>query len=369
MIVFSCTPSEKAENEKQLSIEIKEWGKLPNGQTVQLFTLSNANGVSLSITNYGGIVTSIFAPDREGKLSDVTLGFDNLEGYLKETPYFGAIVGRYGNRIANGTFTLDGNTYTLAKNNGKNHLHGGEKGFDKVVWDAEKIEGKDQVGVQLSYLSKDREEGYPGNLNVTVTYTLNTKNQWKIDYKATTDKKTVVNLTNHAYFNLTGEPKNAVLNHELSIAASHFLPVDSTLIPLGELKEVSGTPFDFIIPKKIGSRVEEDDTQLNYGRGYDHCWVFDDQSGKMKFAASVFEPASGRLMNVYTTEPAVQFYGGNFLNGTLIGKGGTPYQFRTGMCLETQHYPNSPNQPEFPSTVLNPGEVYQSSTIYEFITK
>ena len=305
---------------------------------------------------------------KNGNLEDVVLGFDSLSSYVKNNPFFGCIVGRYGNRIAKGKFKLDDQTYTLAINNGENHLHGGLKGFDKVVWAGDSYNTPDGAVLKLTYTSKDLEEGYPGNLQTEVTYTLTNENELKIDYKATTDKKTIVNLTNHSYFNLSGNTKTDILNHVLSLAASKFLPVDKGLIPTGELKDAKGTPFDFTTPHVIGERINEKDQQLQFGGGYDHCWIFDD-ADKLSPKATVYDSTSGRFLEVFTTEPAVQFYSGNFLNGSVTGRFNTVYTKRFGLCLETQHYPDSPNQPSFPSTVLNPGDVYTSQTIYKFSVK
>jgi aldose 1-epimerase len=337
--------------------------------SADLYTLKNTAGMTVAITNFGGIITSWTAPDRTGKYGDITLGFDSLSAYMKGHPYFGALIGRYGNRIAKGQFGLDGKNYTLAVNNIGNHLHGGIKGFDKVLWTATPIEGEEPA-LKLTYLSKDMEEGYPGNLTVEVVYTLLKNNALKIDYTATTDKTTVVNLTNHAYFNLSGNMSNSILDHEVSIFADHFLPVDKTLIPTGVLQPVGGTPFDFRNNFKIGARINDTlDMQIKYGGGYDHAWVLADKSNDLKLAARVIEPSSGRVMEVATTEPAIQFYTGNFLNGTLKGKGGVVYQKRSGLCLETEHYPDSPNQKAFPTTVLKPGETYRTTTVYKFLIK
>ncbi len=303
-------------------------------------------------------------PQRE--IRDVVLGCDSLAGYLRGTPCFGALIGRYGNRIAKGRFTLDGVTYSLATNNIGNHLHGGIKGFDKLLWKAMSVDG-DEPALKLSYTAKDGEEGYPGNLTATVVYTLNKDNSLQIDYNATTDKATVVNLTNHAYFNLAGAGRGDILDHQLMLNASHYLPVDSTLIPTGELRPVTGTVFDFTTATRIGARINDTtDQQIRYGLGYDHCWVLSDASATLHAAAILTEPSSGRVMEVLTTEPGIQFYSGNFLDGTVIGKGGVTYAHRTGLCLETQHYPDSPNREQFPSTVLRPGETYRSTTVYRF---
>lgn len=349
-------------------IEKSSFGKLPDGRAVDLYTLRNANGMTVQITNYGGIITSWTAPDKNGKYEDVVLGCDSLAGYLKGTPYFGAIIGRYGNRIGNGKFTLDSITYKLATNNGPNHLHGGVQGFDKVLWEAG-MEKTENPTLKLKYLSKDGEEGYPGEVAAEVVYTLLPDNSLQIQYAATTTKPTVVNLTNHSYFNLANAGKSNILDHELMLAAGKFLPVDSTLIPTGELRPVKGTPFDFTKSFKIGARIDDtSDVQIRYGLGYDHCWVFDQTpAGKTpQLVGTLYEPVSGRTMEILTTEPAVQFYTGNFLDGTVNGKGGMPYKYRTGLCLETQHYPDSPNKPAFPSTVLRPGERYESTTVYRF---
>src|SRR6185369_1860167 len=331
------------------------------------YTLRNSHGVETQITNYGGIVVSLKVPDRNGKFADVVLGLPTAQDYMnKNDPYLGAIIGRYGNRIAKGRFTLNGVEYKLAVNNGENHLHGGIKGFDKVVWTGRKIRTKDGPAVVLTYLSKDGEEGYPGNLNVRVVYTLTEKNELKIDYSATTDKDTVINLTQHSYFNLAGEGNGDILNHQLTLKANRFLPTDATSIPTGELRSVGGSPFDFVTPHAIGERINQNDQQLQFGNGYDHNWIVNGKPGRLRVAAEVYEPTSGRLMQVWTTEPGIQFYTGNFLDGTLTGKSGKPYARRSGFCLETQHYPDSPNQPTFPTTTLKKGAVYKSTTIYRF---
>ena len=333
-----------------------------SGQPVELFTLRNANGIDIKATNYGGIITSIVTPDRSGRPGDIVLGFDTLDAYLKDPPYFGAVVGRYGNRIAKGRFTLDGKTYTLAVNNGPNHLHGGLKGFDKVVWSAAPLAGK--IGVVFSRRSPDGEEGYPGNLDVRITYELTERNELVIDYHATTDKATPVNVTQHSYFNLAGA--GDILGHQLMIEAERYTPVDSTLIPTGELAPVQGTPFDFRTPTAIGARIGQSDEQLKNGGGYDHNWVLSRKGPGRQVAARVTDPKSGRTLEVSTTEPGLQFYTGNFLDGTLTGKGGWVYQRRNAFCLETQHFPDSPNQPKFPSTILRPGASYDSQTMFRF---
>jgi len=341
------------------------FGKTADGQGVDIYTLTNANGVEARITNYGGIVVSLKTPDRNGKMDDIVLGFDSLDEYLKGHPFFGALAGRYANRIAKGRFTLNGVEYKLAVNNGENHLHGGIKGFDKVVWKARQVPAKDGVALELTHLSKDGDEGYPGNLSVTVVYSLTDKNELKIDYSATTDKDTVINLTNHSYFNLAGQGSGDILNHQMMINAKSFTPVDSTLIPTGELRNVTGTPFDFTQPTAIGARVSQEEEQLKFGQGYDHNFVVNGQSGVLRQAAKVSDPATGRVLEVLTTEPGVQLYIGNFLN-EMKGKAGKSYNRRHGFCLETQHFPDSPNKPSFPSTVLKKGGKYQTTTVFKF---
>jgi len=360
LVLSGCSQGRKEERK----VEKQPFGKTADGTPVDLYTLTNSKGVRVAITNYGGIVVSLFTPDRNGNPGDIVLGFERLEDYLKGHPYFGAIIGRYGNRIAKGRFTLDGVEYKLAQNNGENHLHGGLVGFDKKVWKARDFVDAEGQHLELRYTSPDGEEGYPGNLDVTVTYSLNEQNQLRIDYVATTDKPTVVNLTNHSYFNLAGE--GDILGHLLRLNADYFTPVDAGLIPTGELRPVKGTPFDFTEPTPIGARIEQDDEQLRYGRGYDHNFVLRGGGGSLAEAAEVYEPKTGRVLRVLTTEPGVQFYTGNFLDGTLRGKYGRVYHRRTGFCLETQHFPDSPNKPHFPSTVLRPGQTYRSTTIYEF---
>lgn len=358
-----------ASNKTQMDIKKDTFGNAGKDLQVDIYTLTNANGIQVRIINYGAVVQSLIVPDRDGKYEDVVLGYDKLEDYLKGSPYFGAIVGRYGNRIAKGKFTLDGVEYTLAMNNGANHLHGGLTGFDKVVWDANPVKKENEVGVELTYFSKDGEEGYPGNLQSTVVYTLNNANELQIEYTSSTDKATPVNLTHHGYFNLGGNCKTDILSHEIWINADYFTPVDEGLIPTGELRSVKGTPMNLTVPTAIGAGINEDDKQLKYGLGYDHNWVLNDVDGTIKLQASLYEPVSGRLMEVYTAEPGLQFYSGNFLDGSNVGKGGKEYKHRYGLCLETQHYPDSPNKPEFPSTVLRPGETYHTKTIYRFTVK
>jgi len=337
-----------------------------SGQPVDIFTLRNAHGIEVKATSYGAIITSIVTPDRNGHPGDIVLGFDTIEGYLTNSPYFGAVVGRYGNRIAKGRFTLDGRTYPLATNNGPNHLHGGLKGFDKVVWKAEPLQGK--TGVAFSRRSPDGEEGYPGNLDVRITYELTDRNELVIDYHATTDKATPVNLTQHSYFNLAGD--GDILGHQLMIAADRYTPVDTTLIPTGDLAPVEGTPFDFRTATAIGARIDQTNEQLKNGGGYDHNWVLTKKGASRQLAARVVESKTGRTLEVSTTEPGVQFYTGNFLDGKVVGKGGRAYQRRSGFCLETQHFPDSPNQPKFPSAILRPGSAYESQTVFTFgVTK
>jgi aldose 1-epimerase len=337
-----------------------------DGQSVDLYTLRNVHGVEAKITNYGGILVSLKVPDRNGKFDDVVLGFNDLDTYLKGHPYFGALIGRYGNRIAKGRFTLNGVEYKLAVNNGENTLHGGLKGFDKVFWTGKEMKTKAGPAVVLTYLSKDGEEGYPGNLNVRVVYTLTNNNELKIEYSATTDKDTVTNLTHHSYFNLGGEGNGDILSHRVTINADRFVPTDAGSIPTGELRKVAGTPFDFLTAHAIGERINQDEEQLKLGNGYDHTWVINGRPGTLRLAATAYESTSGRTMQVWTTEPGMQFYTGNFLDGTLTGKSGKIYQRRFGFCFETQHYPDSPNQPSFPTTTLKKGATYRSTTIYRF---
>lgn len=345
------------------------FGKMPDGAAVEVYTLTNARGIEVRAITYGGIIQSLRVPDRSGRFDDVVLGFDGMAGYLAEHPFFGAIIGRYGNRIGNAQFTLDGRTYELAANDGPNHLHGGKRGFDKVLWKAEQTKGAAGPGVTFSRRSPDGEEGYPGNLNVRVTYTLTDKNELIVDYQATTDRPTPVNLTQHSYFNLAGQASGDILGHELMLDADRYTPVGQTLIPTGELASVEGTPFDFRQAAAIGARINQDHPQLKYGRGYDHNWVLNRKGGGLQLAARVHEPKTGRTLEISTTEPGIQFYAGNFLDGKLTGKAGAVYRHRTGFCLETQHFPDSPNKPQFPSTILKPGAEYRSQTIFTFGTK
>ena len=348
----------------------RAFGKTRDGKQVDLYVLSNKNGVEVDITNFGAAVVSVKVPNRHGKTDDVVLGYDDLDGYLHDKSYFGATVGRYANRIAHGKFTLNETTYTLAKNDGENHLHGGVRGFNKVVWEAKDVSTAGAAALQLNYLSKDGEEGYPGNLSVQVTYTLTNNNELKIDYAATTDKDTVLNLTHHSYFNLAGQGKGDILQHQLLLHASRFTPVDATLIPTGEIRSVKGTPLDFASATAIGSRIGQDDDQLKLGHGYDHNFVLDGGTGGAPvLAAQVYEPSSGRVMEVWTTQPGIQLYSGNFLNDTIRGKSGSTYQRRAAFCLETQHFPDSPNKPNFPSTILKVGGQFKSSTTYKFSSR
>lgn len=349
----------------QMDIKKEAFGKT-DGKDVSLYTLTNANGMQVKITNYGGIVTSIIVPDKNGKMADVALGYDNLQGYLDATPFFGAIIGRYGNRIGNAKFTLNGKEYTLAKNDGPNNLHGGVKGFDKVVWDAEPVEGEDTVGLKLTYLSKDGEEGFPGNLNVTVIYTLTNDNELKIENLATTDKTTVANLTHHSYFNLKGQGNGDITDHVLTLNADKYTPTNNTAIPTGELADVKGTPMDFTSPTVIGKRIDDDFEQLKIAGGYDHNWVINRNGDGLEFMAKVVEPESGRVLEVYSTAPGTQFYSGNFLDGTITGKDGKVYQKRYGFCLEPQNYPDTPNKPNFPQCTLEPGQTCEHDILYKF---
>jgi aldose 1-epimerase len=370
LLVFAAGCSQSLnEGKGTMSISKSDFGVTKDGLKVDLYTLTNANGAVAKITNFGGIVTELWMPDRNGQMEDIVLGFDKVGPYEEVSPYFGALIGRYGNRIGKGKFTLDGKEYTLAINNGENHLHGGLKGFDKVVWQAEPFQNDKGVGLKLQYLSADMEEGYPGNLDVKVTYTLTNKNELKIDYLAKTDKPTVANLTNHSYFNLAGQGDGKILDHKLMINADAFTPVDEGLITTGEIRSVEGTPFDFRDLTAIGKRIDADDEQIKFGGGYDHNWVLNKKSGGMTLAAKVYEPTSGRLMEVHTDEPGVQFYAGNFLDGTITGKMGKVYPHRSGLCLETQHYPDSPNKANFPSVTLRPGQTYETTTVYKFTTK
>lgn len=359
--------SEKLQESNPIIISEDIFGLTADSISVKRFTLKNEKGMEVSIITYGGIITTLKVPNKNGVSEDVVLGYNSLADYEKATPYFGALIGRYGNRIAKGKFSIDGNEYSLETNDSLNHLHGGVKGFDKVVWTAEVL--KDKGALKLSYLSKDMEEGYPGNLNTEVTYTLTNDNTLEVAYQATTDKKTIVNLTQHSYFNLSGDFSKTILDHIVTINADKFIPVDETLIPTGELKDVANTPFDFREPKTIGQEINAENEQLKRGLGYDHCWVLNNQNEGMRFTSSAYEPNSGRLLEIFSNEPGIQLYTGNFLDGTLPNKQEGTYAHRTGFCLETQHYPDSPNQKDFPSTILNPGETYKTKTSFKFSIK
>jgi len=343
-----------------MKITSEQFGITSAGDEVRLFSLTNNQGTEVRITNYGGIITAINVPDREGKIDDVVLGHDTLEGYLNRSRYFGAVVGRYANRIAHGRFTLNGDSYSLATNNGANHLHGGSKGFDKVLWEARELSD----GLRITYLSKDGEEGYPGNVRATINYSLTPANELRIEYLATTDKETIINLTNHSYFNLAGE--GTILRHELMLNADAFTPVDKGLIPTGEIRSVANTPMDFTSVAAVGAHIGDDYEQLKFAGGYDHNFVLRGGAEELKQAATIYEPRCGRVMEVFTTQPGMQFYSGNFLDGSIVGKQGVPYVRHSGCCFEPQHFPDSPNHPEFPSTVLKPGEQYQHTTVYKF---
>ncbi len=369
VVFVGCDEDNMSAKEHKVTITKEAFGTTKGGEGVDIYTLKNAKGSVAKIMTYGGTVVQLMVPDKNGKMDDILLGFDNLKDYEEKSPYFGCIIGRYGNRIGKAKFTLDGKEYTLAANNNGQHLHGGIKGFDKVVWQAKPFESKEGPGLKLHYLSKDMEEGYPGNLDVTVTYTLTNDNELKIDYHATTDKPTICNLTNHCYFNLAGQGNGDILGHELMINADNFTPVDQYLITTGQIRPVKGTPFDFTSPTAIGKRINADNQQIKYGPGYDHNWVLNKDDFKMSLAAKVYEPTSGRVMEIYTNEPGIQFYSGNFLDGTLTGKDGKVYGHRSGFCLETQHYPDSPNKPNFPSVILLPGQIYQTTTIHKFSAK
>ena len=360
-----------AVNQDVFMISKAPFGKTPDGTPVEIYTLRNRNGMEARIMTYGGIVQSLLVPDKNGHFGDVVLGFDNLEGYMNDTyvkncPYFGALIGRYGNRIAKGKFSLDGQEYTLATNNAPNSLHGGWKGFDKVVWTAKPISSADGESLQLTYVSKDGEEGYPGDLTVTAVYTVTDDNALRVVFTATTDKDTVCNLTHHSYFNLAG--KGNSLDHGVYLNADKFTPVDSTLIPTGELRPVTGTPFDFLTPTPIGARINDtNNEQIKFANGYDDNWVLNKKSpGELSLAARVQDPVSGRTLEVWTTSPGMQFYTGNFLDGTITGKGGWVYQFRDAFAMEPQHYPDSPNHPDFPTTELRPGQLFPQVTAFPF---
>jgi len=356
--------------QSKTAVEKRSFGKTPDGTTIDLYALKNKNGVEADIITFGATLVSLKAPDRSGNMADVVLGYKDIDGYVSDKAYLGATVGRYANRVANGKFTLDGKTYELPKNDGNNTLHGGIKGFNKRVWTAHEVSSANGQAVRFSYLSKDGEEGFPGNLKVDVTYSLSNDNALRIEYSATTDKDTVVNLTNHAYFNLAGEGSGDILGTELTLRANQFTPVSESLIPTGELRAVKGTPFDFTTAHAIGERIEQDEEQLKFGKGYDHNWVVNrTRVAAPALAAEAHDPKSGRLLQVLTTEPGIQLYTGNFLDGSIHGKSGAAYNRRNAFCLETQHFPDSPNQPKFPSTVLKPGQRFHSVTIYKLSAK
>jgi aldose 1-epimerase len=349
------------------AVEEQPFGTTKEGKKITLYTLTNSHHMEVRAMNYGAIIVSLRVPDREGQVADIVLGHDTLEGYFDNSPHLGGLVGRYANRIANGSFTLDGVKYSLPKNNGPNTLHGGIKGFDQAVWQGTRLKGK--TGVAFSYLSQDGEEGFPGNLKVKVTYSLTEANELVINYEATTDKPTVLNLSQHSYFNLAGEGTGDILNHEAMINADRFTPVDSAMIPTGELRPVKGTPLDFTTQTKVGARIDDNYEQLVLGKGYDHNFVINRKAEGLVLAARAYEPTSGRVMEISTDQPGVQFYTGNFLDGTVTGKQGHVYKQRYGLCFETQHFPDSPNHPEFPSTVLRPGQTFHSRTILKFSAK
>lgn len=350
-----------------MNIQKQLYGATKSGTPVDIYTLTNDNGVEAKITNYGGIIVSLRTPDRDGELGEVTLGLDTLEDYLGLHPFFGALVGRYANRIAEGKFTLEGKEYQLAQNADGHHLHGGNQGFDKVVWEAKSTSVDDAVSLTLTYLSVDGEESYPGNLSVTVTYTLTNDDELRIDYAAETDQTTILNLTNHTYFNLA--QSETILDHVMMINADEFTVVDSSVIPTGEIRSVEGTPLDFRQPTRIGERIDEDDEQLKFAGGYDHNWIVNGEPGELRLAARVSEPATGRVLEVHTTQPGVQFYSGNMMPEEMPGRDGETYKWRSGLCLETQHFPDSPNHPNFPSTVLKPGEKFHEATVFKFDTE
>lgn len=366
LVCSSCQPADDMSSTDNATVTEAAFGQLPDGREATLYTLSNASGMTVKITNYGGAITSIMVPDKNGEMGEVTLGYDSVEKYVAGNPFFGVIAGRYANRIAKGQFSIDGESYTLAVNNGENHLHGGLEGFDKKLWDAEAFQNESGVGVVLQYVSPDGEEGYPGEVAAKVTYTLTPANAIQMDYEATTDKPTVINLTNHAYFNLKDGGASTILDHKMRIVADKYIPTDAGNIPLGPLVDVEGTPFDFRTATAIGDRIEADEIQIEYGFGYDHTFVVDGSG--MRLAAEVHDESTGRFMEVLTTEPGIQFYTGNHLNSQFTGRGIT-YATRSGFCLETQRYPDSPNQPDYPTARLDPGETYETTTVYRFSTR
>ncbi|MFL5492339.1 MAG: aldose epimerase family protein [Gemmatimonadales bacterium] len=355
-----------APNQQPATVTVAPFGRMPDGKAVEVYTLTNARGMEVRAITYGAIIQTIQVPDRAGRLDDITLGYDSLQGYLTASPYFGAVVGRYANRIARGRFTLEGRTYRLAVNNGPNHLHGGLKGYDKVVWEARSFQRSDTVGVTFQHTSPDGDEGYPGALQVSVSYSLTPTNELVVEYRATANRATPVNLSQHTYFNLAGEGSGDILGHLLEINADRYTPVDSTLIPTGQLASVAGTPFDFRSPTAIGGRIDQPDPQLKYGKGYDHNFVLNRTGAALVHAVRVLDSKSGRTLDIATTEPGLQFYSGNFLDGTITGKAGHRYRHRSALVLETQHFPDSPNHPNFPSTILRPGKEFRSETVFAF---
>ncbi len=359
-------PEQNAPNQQAATVTVAPFGRMPDGKAVEVYTLTNVRGMEVRAITYGAVIQAIRVPDRAGRLDDIALGYDSMQGYLTSSPYFGAVVGRYANRIARGRFALEGRTYRLAINNGPNHLHGGLKGYDKVLWKAQAFQRGDTVGVTFQHTSPDGDEGYPGTLRVSVSYSLNPSNELVVEYRAIADRATPVNLSQHSYFNLAGEGRGDILGHVLEINADRYTPVDSTLIPTGELASVAGTPFDFRSPVAIGARIDQPDPQLKYGKGYDHNFVLNRTGGALVHAVHVLDPETGRTLDIATTEPGLQFYSGNFLDGTITGKSGHRYRHRSALVLETQHFPDSPNQPSFPSTILRSGQEYRSKTVFTF---
>ena len=365
VILNSC--ENKYPGSEMLTEEV--FGKLDSGEEVYIYTLINKNGMKAKIINYGAVMVSLYAPDKNGNFEDVVFGFDELNGYVEDNSFIGTIVGRYGNRINKSKVTIDGTDFHLTPNEGENQLHGGPKGFFKVLWKAEPLTNDEASSLKMSYHSPDGEMGYPGNLDIEIIFTLTDDNGLKLDYNAVTDKPTVVNPTQHAYFNISGDMNNTILGDELQIDADYITPVDEHLIPAGKLMKVENTPFDFRTPHKIGERINDNNEQLKFGSGYDHNFVLNNYNGSVRKIGALYNPESGRLMEIFTDQPGLQFYSGNFINGTVKGKSGTIYNYRTALCLETQHFPDSPNQPEFPSTRLNPGEKYTQTVIYKFSTR